>query len=138
MYLLDTNVLSEPVRRRPDVGVLAWLGSIGSAAKFVSVVTLGELRHGVELARRRDRARGAKLDHWLADVIESFGRRVLAVDAPVGEQWGRLGVPDRVPDVDGLIAATAMVHGLTVVTRNVRDFERCGVATINPFSSGQD
>ena len=132
--MIDTNVLSELSRPRPDERVAAWLRDTPSASKFVSVLTFGEIRRGVERERLRDVRRAAKLERWLTDLVEAFGSRMLPVDATTADRWGRFSVSSPVPAVDALIAATALAHGLTVVTRNVRDFERCGVATINPFS----
>jgi toxin FitB len=134
-YLLDTNVLSE-LRKGPraDPGVVRWLDSVDDSALFLSVLVLGEIRQGIERVRRRDKRSARALEQWLRSLVESYADRVLAVDATVAERWGELNVPDPLPVVDGLIAATARVHGLTVVTRNSDDFKRAGVEVLNPFA----
>lgn len=135
MFLLDTNVVSE-LRKGPraNAGVAEWIGPIDDADLFLSVVVAGELRQGVERLRLRDPKQATHLDQWLQTLIDDYAERVLPVDGRVAEQWGRLNVPDLVPAVDGLLAATAIVHGLTLVTRNVRDVERTGARILNPFS----
>ena len=134
-YLVDTNVISELRKgHRAHAKGRAWIASVDDDALFLSVLVLGELRQGVEGLRRRDPTSAAHLDRWLHELIESHGERVLAVDAPVAEQWGRLNVPDRISVVDGLLAATALVHSLTLVTRNVRHVRRTGVRHLDPFS----
>jgi predicted nucleic acid-binding protein len=134
-FLVDTNVLSE-LRKGPraNAGVLSWFRSVDDAALHLSVLVLGELRQGVERLRRRDPPAAAKLDRWLHELIERHADRTLPVDAAVAERWGRLNVPDPIPAVDGLLAATALVHSLTLVTRNVRDVRRTGVRHIDPFA----
>ena len=121
-WLVDNNVLSE-LRKgdRADAGVRAWFAEADERALFTSVLVVGEIRRGVESIRRRDPTAAVALDHWLQRLVQTFGDRVLAVDISVADQWGVLNVPDPVPTVDGLLAATAMVHGLTLVTRNIRD-----------------
>ena len=136
-FLLDTNVVSEWVRPRPNVGVMAWLAEADEDGVFLSVVTLAELRHGIERMAAGQRRR--RLNEWLAnDLLFRFEGRVLPVDVTVADSWGRLtasreasGRPISV--ADAFIAATAAVHGLTLVTRNVADFERT-VRTISPWS----
>lgn len=132
-YLLDTNIVSERQRLRPDPGVMDWLRSTPGRHLYLSVLVVGELRRGVESLRLRDPARALAPLSWLNDLVASFNDRILPVTVSVAEEWGRLGVPDRLPTVDSLIAATARVHDLTVVTRNVKDFERAGVPVLNPF-----
>lgn len=135
-WLLDTNVVSEIRKgRRGDPGVMRWVAGRQDAA-WLSVLTFGELRRGVELRRRKDEVAGRSLHVWLDGLIANFGNRVLPVDTRVADLWGRLNVPNPVPTVDGLIAATALVHRLTLVTRNVRDVAATGVAVFNPFSDG--
>ncbi|MDQ1289309.1 MAG: toxin FitB [Actinomycetota bacterium] len=134
-YLLDTNIISECQRRHPDPGVVEWLRSTPGHHLFLSVLVVGELRRGVEALRRRDPVGAEAPRLWLRDLVTTFSDRLLPVSAAVAEEWGRLGIPDRLPAVDSLIAATARVHGLTVVTRNVKDFERAGVPLLNPFRS---
>jgi len=133
-YLIDTNVLSE-LRKGPRAhpSVRRWFEAVEDEAVFTSVLVLGELRRGVESIRRRDPVAAAALEQWLARLREQFADRVLPIDAATAERWGRLNVPDPVPTVDGLLAATALEHGMTLVTRNARDVERTGVPTSNPF-----
>jgi len=133
-YLLDTNVISELRKgERGDVNVARWYESLAEDEVFLSVLTIGELRRGVELIRRRDSTSAERLDAWLANVSSEHSDRILPVDAAVAERWGRLNVPDPVPVVDGLLAATALIHGFTLATRNVKDVEGTGVSCVNPF-----
>ncbi len=133
-WLLDTNVLSE-MRKGPRAApsVRAWLASTDDADLFTSVLVLGEARRGVESIRRRDPVAATALEQWLLRLRETFADRVLPVDAVVADRWGGLNVPDPLPAVDGLLAATALVHDLTLVTRNVRDVARVGVRVLDPF-----
>lgn len=137
MYLLDTNVVSElrkGTSQRAEPRVLAWARSVPAASLFLSVITILELETGVLLMERRDSAQGAMLRHWLDDqVLIAFQDRLLPVDGPVAKSCARLHVPDRRSDRDALIAATALVHGMTVVTRNVADFAGAGVLLLNPW-----
>lgn len=133
-YLLDTNVISELRKgRRANRGVQAWFAVCVDNELCTSVLVLGELRRGIENLRLRDPSGAAALEQWLARVHESFADRVLDVDAAVADRWGALNVPDPAPVVDGLLAATALEHGLVLVTRNVRDVWRTGVEVLNPF-----
>jgi predicted nucleic acid-binding protein len=135
-FLVDTNVLSELRKgRRANRGVRAWFGAVDDDDLFTSVLVIGELRRGVASIRRRDSAAAAALEQWLARLTELFSDRILAIDVAVADRWGALNVPDPLPTVDGLLAATALVHGLTLVTRNTRDVARTGVALIDPFES---
>lgn len=135
-FLIDTNVLSELRKgQRADPGVRAWFDAADGRDLYTSVLVLGEMRRGVESIRRRDSAGAAALDQWLARMCESFVDRVVVIDAAIADQWGALNVPDPIPTIDGLLAATALVHDMTVVTRNVRDFMRTGVKVENPFSA---
>jgi predicted nucleic acid-binding protein len=142
MYLVDTNVVSE--LRRPHVQrgrsaavnpqVLAWSKSVALASQFLSVVTILELEYGALLMLHRDARQGAVLRRWLdKKVLPAFAGRVLLVDTTVALQCAALQVPDPRPDRDALIAATALVHGMTVVTRNVAHFKPTGVALLNPW-----
>jgi predicted nucleic acid-binding protein len=131
--LLDTMVVSELRRSAPDRNVTAWLTGIRPVDLRISVMTVGELRRGVERLRRRDVTQAGLLDAWLVRLLDQFGDQVLPVSAQIADTWGRLGVPDPLPLVDGILAATAAVHGCTLVTRNTRDFERTGIALVNPF-----
>lgn len=136
-YLIDTNVVSE-LRKREKANrhVRHWFSAVRDEDLFLSVLTVGELRRGVERVRRRDSAAGNSLDRWLQTLTTSYDERILPVDRAVAEEWGRLNVPDPLPVIDGLLAATAVVHGLTVVTRNTLDFGRTGAACFNPFIAG--
>ena len=133
-FLLDTNIVSE-LRKgtRSNAGVSRWFASVDQDDLQLSVLVIGELRQGIERLRRRDVAAARRIDRWLLTVVDAFADRVLAVDARVAEIWGALNVPDPLPAVDGLLAATAIAHDLTLVTRNSRHVERTGVRLINPF-----
>lgn len=136
-WLIDTNVASELRRgQQANPGVLAWAERARNEPVFTSVLVMGELRRGVELRRMKDPAAAAALEQWVQRILESYPERVLPVDQAVAERWARLGIPDRVPVFDGLIAATALVHDLTLVTRNVRDMARTGVRILDPFVAG--
>lgn len=133
-FLLDTNVVSE-IRKgdRADTNVMAWFDCTAGQSMYLSVVVLGELRKGIEGIRKRDvRAAGA-LDRWMAALRASHQGRIVPVDEPIAELWGRLNVPDPLPAVDGLLAATAIVRGMTLVTRNTRHVKRTPAALLNPF-----
>jgi toxin FitB len=133
-YLLDTNIISETVRRTPNKSVIAWLDQIPGEALFVSVLTLGEIRKGIETLA--DRKRREKLRLWLEHELPAwFEGRVLPVDLAVAERWGRLLAEVRrsVPTIDSLLAATALHHELRLVTRNAGDFDYPGLEVINPF-----
>jgi len=137
MYLLDTNVISE-LRRirlgRADARVTAWAASVDAAEMYLSVITIQELDIGVRLAERRYRSQGQVLRAWLDDhVLPAFAERILDVDIAIALRSAGLHVPDPRPLADGLIAATALVHGMTVVTRNVEDFRPTGVPLLNPW-----
>jgi predicted nucleic acid-binding protein len=132
-WLLDTNIISELHKgERAHPGLRAWFAQIDEDSLSTSVLVVGELRRGIESLRRRDVPSALALEHWLTGITGGFADRILPVDQAVAEQWGRLNVPDPVPTVDGLLAATAMVHGLTLVTRNTRDVVRTGVALLDP------
>jgi predicted nucleic acid-binding protein len=135
-YLLDTNVISE-LRKgdRADARVRAWFGELADEEIYLSVLTIGEVRRGVESVRRRDPDSAAALDSWLARLGEAHRDRILPVDRAIAEEWGRMNVPDPLPVVDGLLAATAKVSGLTFATRNVADVEGSGVELVDPFST---
>ena len=137
MYLLDTNVVSELRKAKSgkiDNNVLAWANSVATSSLFLSVVTIMELETGVLLIERRDSTPGAVLRSWLnAHVLPAFSERILPVDTAVAQCRARLHVPDPRSDRDALIAATALVHGMTVVTRNVGDFVATKVELLNPW-----
>jgi predicted nucleic acid-binding protein len=139
-FLLDTNIPSELLRPRPDSNVSVWLKAQASEALFVSVVTLGELRRGIALLTERS-ARREELERIIVHKVPSwFQDRILPVTRSIAEQWGVLGAGRQLAGrplntADGLIAATALEHDLTVVTRNVRDFTGLGVAVFNPWDA---
>ncbi len=137
MYLLDTNVISELRKAksgRADKNVLTWADSVSATRLFLSVITVLELETGVLLVERRDPAQGAVLRSWLnAHVLPAFSDRILVVDTAVARRCAILHVPDPRSDRDALIAATALVHDMTVVTRNTDDFSPTGVDLINPW-----
>lgn len=134
-YLLDTNVLSETRKRQPAVGVADWIAATPPDQLHVSVLTLGEIEQGIARIRGRgDRRQASALERWLRDVETGFEDRVLPVTIPVATTWGRQQYAQAIPVIDALIAATARVHGLTVVTRNVKDFELAGIRVLNPFA----
>ena len=133
--MLDTNVLSELVKARPEKRVIEWIATIPDEALYVNVLALGELRHGVE--RLPAGARRERLRLWLEnDLTDWFGPRVIAISAEVAAQWGRItaSASRTLAVIDALTAATALAHNLRVVTRNVRDFEGTGVEIINPWN----
>ena len=138
MFVLDTTVVSELRKAKAgkaDKNVTAWAASVPPAGLFVSAITILELELGALLIERRDLAQGAILRAWLdGHVLTAFAGRVLAVDTAVAQRCARLHVPDPRADRDALIAATALVHGMTLVTRNVADFEATGVPVLNPWN----
>jgi hypothetical protein len=135
-YLLDTNVISELRKgERADANVRAWFGELGDEEIYLSVLTIGEIRRGVESVRRRDTDSAAALDGWLARLGEAHRDRILPVDRAIAEEWGRMNVPDPLPVVNGLLAATAKVAGLIFATRNVADVEGAGIDLVDPFSA---
>ena len=133
-YLLDTNVISE-LRKgaRADPGVTSWFAGLADEEVFLSVLTIGEIRRGIESVRRRDPAAAGALDSWLARLTDAHGERILPVDRAIAEEWGRMSAPDPLPVVDGLLAATAVVLGLTLVTRNIADVASTGALLLDPF-----
>ncbi len=133
-FLIDTNIISE-VRKgdRCDRNVAAWWAEVAEEDLWLSALVLGEIRKGVELARRRDPQKAAALETWLNAVVAGFGDRVLPVDAAVAEEWGRMNAIRPVPVIDALLAATAKANGLTLVTRNGAGVAGLGVEVLNPF-----
>lgn len=135
-FLLDTNVVSEARRGdRADSGVAAWFATTPGKDLYLSVVVLGEIRKGIESKRRRDAAAADALDRWYLAVVNGYHGRILPIDAAIADCWGRLNVPDPLPAVDGVLAATALVHGMTLVTRNTKDVVRTGATLHNPFTT---
>lgn len=134
--LIDTNVISELRRgRNADAAVAAWFGTIPSERIFTSVIVLGEIRRGIELIARRDKPQAAVLERWYTDMRIRLDDRVLAVDEAVVTVWSKISVPDMLPAYDGLIAATALAHGMAIVTRNALDYRRVGVEVIDPWAN---
>ena len=134
--LLDTNVISELRKAdRCDAHVAAWFDAVAEEDVYLSVLVIGEIRRGIESVRRRDPSSATALEAWLGAVVEGHDSRILPIDREIAETWGRFGVPDPVPAVDGMLAATAHVHGLTLATRNVRDVARTGVPCVDPFAA---
>lgn len=136
-HLLDTNVLSETRKKQPDPGVLTWLSKVRASELFVSVLSIGEIRYGIERLARRDAVQAEALGRWLDQLTAAYGDRIVPVTMEIAHEWARLSVPDRLPVVDGLLAATALVNGWTLVTRNTADVESTGVRLLNPFSTAQ-
>jgi toxin FitB len=132
-FLLDTNVVAEVRKARADARVLAWYDGVDDTELFVSVLVVGEIQQGVTRLRRKDPRQAAAYDAWLGRLRREFADRILLVTQDVALEWGRQSASDPLPVVDGLMAATAVVYGLTVATRNVSDFERAGVMVFNPF-----
>ena len=134
-YLIDTNIISE-VRKgdRCDANVAAWYDSIADDSLYLSVLVLGEVRKGIERARPGDSGRARALESWLAAVRAAFAGRILPVDDAVAEEWGRMSAGRPVATVDGLLAATAKVHRLTLATRNTADVVDLGARILNPFA----
>ena len=139
MFLIDTNVISEARKgRRADAGVQDFWAAAArdNTSLFLAALTIGELRRGVELIRYRGDHRQAQLlEQWLAEVLQTYGDRVLNLDGDAGQIWGRLRVPNPHNAIDKQIAAIALLHDLTVVTRNIDDFAGCGVRLLNPFQT---
>jgi len=134
MMLLDTVVLSELRKSRPSPKVLAWLNKQPAEQLFVSVVSLGEIERGIVKARRADAQFAVRLADWLEDTVLLYGDHILPITAAIARRWGRLSAELGHEGADLLIAATALEHGLTVATRNLRHFKPSGVALVNPFS----
>jgi predicted nucleic acid-binding protein len=133
-YLLDTCVLAELRKPNGNRGVAIWVAGIRPDEAFLSVLTLGEIRRGIELHRAKDAKAAGALERWLLGLEAHYAERILPITAAIADRWGRLSLTQPIPVSDGLIAATGLEHRLTVVTRNVVDFERSGVNTLNPFT----
>lgn len=134
-YLLDTNAVSEPKRKRPDPRAAAWLRGVDQADLYVSVLSLGEIESGIAKLARKDPQAAAMFDEWARVIRADFANRIVAVDLEIASVWGRISAPHSLPIVDALLAATAMVHGMTLVTRNVRDIADTGVTILNPWEA---
>lgn len=136
-WLLDTNIVSELRKgERADERLRTWFASVDDDEVFTSVLVLGEIRRGVESIRRRDASSALAIEQWLIRLATGFGDRILPIDVRIADRWGALNVPDPIPTVDGLIAATALVHDLTLVTRNVKVVATTGVRTFDPAAGG--
>jgi predicted nucleic acid-binding protein len=133
-FLLDTNVVSEIRKKKPHPGVSRWFSSVPESELFLSVLVIGEIRQGVERLARRDAAQAEVFESWLAQLVAVYEDRIVPITTDVAECWGRLNVPDPVPVVDGLLAATALVRGWTLVSRNTADVASTGVRLFNPFN----
>jgi predicted nucleic acid-binding protein len=134
MYLIDTNIISEVGKgSHCNRHVAAWYRDARDDELFLSVLVVGEIRQGIERLRPRNRQRAAALEHWLEEILTSFAERILPVDERVAQIWGRMNAREPLAAIDSLLAATAEAHGLTVVTRNLKDIERSGVRCLNPF-----
>ena len=131
MYLVDTNVVSEIRRQTPEA--IGWLRSVPAVTIYLSVLTLGEIMKGVAIKERSDRQAAGLLAEWLQQLQGDFASHILPVTDRVAFEWGRIAALRSRGDVDGLIAATAIVHGLILVTRNVRDFEDLNLPILNPW-----
>ena len=135
MHLLDTNVVSELRKReRCDENVTTWYASITDGDLFLSVLTLGEIRKGIVLVRDRDPGQAEALENWLTFVKQNYEGRILPIDADISDAWGQMHYVRNVPVVDGLLAATAKVHNLTLVTRNIQHMRGLGASLLDPFA----
>lgn len=135
-FIIDTNVLSElrkPVERA-NAGVTAWFDSVDRDSLYLSVVTIAEIRRGIEQLRHRDPVQAARIEEWLARVRRAMAWRILPITEAIAEEWGRMQAPAPAPVIDAFVAATARVHGMTVITRNASDFRRFGIPLLNPFT----
>lgn len=139
MYLLDTNIISELRKAksgRADKNVIAWAADVSADSLFLSAITILELEIGIQLVEHRDAAQGTQLRAWLeGNVLPAFSGRILPIDVPVAQRCAKLHVPNPCSDRDALIAATALVHGMTVITRNIADFQATGAALLNPWDT---
>lgn len=134
-YLLDTNVISELRKTHPDPGVLAWFRGVRDEQLYLSVISIGEIRRGIERLRRKDAAQAGRLEKWLDGLLLTFDDHIVSIDARIADTWGGLNVPDPLPVLDGLLAATAVARGWTLVTRNVADIPVGRVPVLNPFQA---
>jgi predicted nucleic acid-binding protein len=135
-YLVDTNIISE-LRKggRGDPGVQDWYQRVDPSSLFLSALTVGEIRKGIEIARRSDLQQAHALERWLRRLVTEFAGRILLIDAAIAEEWGHLAAVRSLPVIDGLLAATAQAYDLTLVTRNTRDLQDTGAQLLNPFET---
>jgi len=132
-YLLDTNTVSEPKRKRPDPAVAAWLHGVDQSSLFISVLTLGEIENGVTKLEPKNRIAADALREWAEGIRAHFSSRIIDIDFAIAETWGRISARRSLPVIDGLLAATALVHGMVFVSRNTRDFSDTGITLLNPW-----
>jgi hypothetical protein len=132
-YLLDINVVSELRKRKPDPRVTSWFDTIPKAELYLSCLTVGEIRRGIERLRGRDEVQARAIDRWLAGLRLLYQDRVVPVDAEIADRWGRINSAATLPVIDGLLAATALTRDWTIVTRNVNDFHSSGARALNPW-----
>jgi predicted nucleic acid-binding protein len=133
-YLIDTNIISEVRKgKRCDPNVASWYEKIEDASLYLSVLVIGEIRRGIERIRPKDNTRANAIENWLVAVDKAFGERILPVDLAVANEWGRLNASRPLPVIDGLLAATAKIHRMTLVTRNTADIADLDVHILNPF-----
>lgn len=135
-YLLDTNIVSE-LRKgvRCETAVREWFGALEDDDAYLSVLVVGEIERGIERIRQRDPKSATRLRRWLSSLATQFENRILPVTLPIARTWGKIGTPNPIPTVDGLLAATAHVHGLVLATRNVTHIESLDIEWINPFDT---
>ena len=135
-YLIDTNIISEVRKgKRCDPNVASWYEKIEDASLYLSVLVIGEIRKGIERIRPKDPVQAAAIENWLVAVDKAFGERILPVDRAVANEWGRLNASRPLPVIDGLLAATAKIHRMTLVTRNTTEIADLDVHILNPFES---
>jgi len=132
-YLLDTNIVSELRKPQADAHVQEWLASTRGDELYLSVLTVGEIRRGIERLRRRDPTQAAIIEAWLTTLRRDYAQRLLPITAEIAEEWGRLSVPDPIATVDGLLAATARAGDMTLVSRNTADLVHTGARLLDPF-----
>ena len=134
-YLLDTNVVSELRKgNRCEAAVREWFDALDDDDAYLSVLVIGEIERGIERIRKRDPKSAARLRRWLSGLCTQFDDRILPVTLPIARTWGKLGAPNPIPTVDGLLAATAHVHGLILATRNVRQVQALDIECLDPFT----
>jgi toxin FitB len=135
-YLLDTNILSELIKRRKNAGVLDWLAATSTLEHHISVLSIGEIRRGISLLQiRHDHAQAGRYEAWLEGTIAEFTDRIVPLDIGIAQRWGHSDAVRPMPTADALIGATAALHDMTLVTRNVKDFQPLGIRLLNPFTA---